>query len=74
MCTELVTQYVNSVWAADEPTNAMDPWTEMNWLPKQRELVKGRTAILITHRQTTAMRADVIHVMQDSRLIDRACR
>ena len=38
----------------DEPTSAMDPWAEADWLARLRELARGKTAILITHRFTTA--------------------
>jgi len=47
----------------DEPTSFMDSWAEAKWLARFRTLVEGRTAIIITHRFTTAMQADVIHVM-----------
>jgi ATP-binding cassette subfamily B protein len=52
----------------DEPTGAMDPWAETEWLDRLRPLVAGRTTIVITHRLTTAMRADVIYVMAEGRL------
>lgn len=48
----------------DEPTSFMDSWAEADWFDRLRELAKGRTAIVITHRFTIAMRADVIHVMR----------
>ena len=54
----------------DEPTSAMDPWAEADWLRRFRDLAAGRTAILITHRFTTAMLADEIHVMEDGRIIE----
>jgi len=54
----------------DEPTSAMDSWAEIDWLKRFRILVTGRTAIVITHRFTTAMHADVIHVMADGRIIE----
>jgi ABC-type multidrug transport system fused ATPase/permease subunit len=47
----------------DEPTSAMDSWAENDWMSRFRALAEGRTALVITHRFTTAMRADVIHVM-----------
>ena len=34
------------------------------------EEIEGKTAILITHRFTTAMHADVIHVMDKGRIIE----
>lgn len=54
----------------DEPTSAMDSWAEAEWLERFRILAAGRTTILITHRFTTAMRADIIHVMQDGRIVE----
>ena len=54
----------------DEPTSAMDSWAEADWLQRFRTLASGRTAIVITHRFTTAMRADVIHVMGDGRVLE----
>jgi len=54
----------------DEPTSAMDPWAEMQWAESFRELVRGRTAILITHRFTTARFADVIHVVSNGQVVE----
>jgi ATP-binding cassette subfamily B protein len=54
----------------DEPTSAMDSWAESDWMSRFRELARGRTAILVTHRFTTAMQADVIHVIDKGRIIE----
>jgi ATP-binding cassette subfamily B protein len=54
----------------DEPTSAMDSWAEAEWLQRVRQLAAGRTALLITHRFTTAMRADIIHVMVGGRIVE----
>ena len=54
----------------DEPTSALDPWAEADWLERFRELAVGRTAIIITHRFTTAMHADEIHVMDRGRIVE----
>jgi ATP-binding cassette subfamily B protein len=54
----------------DEPTSAMDPWAEADWLERFRALAQGRTALIITHRFTTAMYADRIHVMDEGRVIE----
>jgi len=54
----------------DEPTSAMDPWAEADWLRRFRDLAAGRTAVLITHRFTTAMLADQIHVMDEGRVLE----
>ncbi len=54
----------------DEPTSALDPWAEADWLERFRQLAAGRTSIIITHRFTTAMHADVIHVMDRGRIVE----
>ncbi len=54
----------------DEPTSSMDSWAENEWLRRFRVLVKDRTAIIITHRFTTAMQADIIHVMEDGKVVE----
>ena len=54
----------------DEPTSAMDSWAENDWMARFRRLASGRTALIITHRFTTAMRADVIHVMSGGRIVE----
>jgi len=54
----------------DEPTSALDPWAEADWLERFRQLATGRTSIIITHRFTTAMHADVIHVMDRGRIVE----
>jgi ATP-binding cassette, subfamily B, bacterial len=54
----------------DEPTSAMDAWAEADWLTRLRRLAAGRTTIIITHRFTTAMQADMIYVMDAGRVIE----
>lgn len=54
----------------DEPTSAMDSWAEAVWMERFRTLVAGRTALIITHRFTTAMQADIIHVMHEGRVVE----
>lgn len=54
----------------DEPTSALDPWAEADWLDRFRQLAFGRTAIVITHRFTTAMHADVIYVMDRGQIVE----
>ena len=48
----------------------MDPWAEADWLDRFRSLANGRTAIIITHRFTLAMRADIIHVMRQGEIVE----
>ncbi len=59
-----------SVILFDEPTSAMDPWAEIQWLNQLRQFVRQRIAVLVTHRFTTAMFADVIHVMAEGRIVE----
>jgi ATP-binding cassette subfamily B protein len=59
-----------NVLILDEPTSAMDHLAEVDWLGSFRELAKGRITIIITHRRTTAMCADVIHVMQEGHSVE----
>jgi ATP-binding cassette subfamily B protein len=54
----------------DEPTSAMDPWAEVDWFDRFRARAAGSTVILITHRFTTAMRADIIHVMEEGSIVE----
>lgn len=54
----------------DEPTSAMDPWAELEWSKRFRTIAAGRTAIVITHRFTTAMFTDRIFVMRDGQVCE----
>ncbi|MFN8445023.1 MAG: ABC transporter ATP-binding protein [Caldilineaceae bacterium] len=54
----------------DEPTSALDTWAEADWMERFRTLAQGRTTVIITHRFTTAMQADIIHVMAGGRIIE----
>ncbi|MFN8671393.1 MAG: ABC transporter ATP-binding protein [Candidatus Sericytochromatia bacterium] len=55
----------------DEPTSAMDSWAEAEWIKKFKERVKGHTSLIITHRFTTAMQADMIYVMDKGMVIEK---
>ncbi len=54
----------------DEPTSFMDLWSESDWLRRFRKLARGRTALIITHRFSLAMQADVIHIMQAGQIVE----
>ena len=54
----------------DEPTSFMDSWAENEWLDRFDRVAGDRTALIITHRFTTAMRADIIHVMSEGRIVE----
>jgi ATP-binding cassette subfamily B protein len=58
------------VFVFDEPTSAMDPWAEAAWLRRLRDRTAGKTAIVITHRLTTARQADLIHVLAEGRIVE----
>jgi ATP-binding cassette subfamily B protein len=54
----------------DEPTSAMDSWAEQDWLSRFRTLTASNTALMITHRFTTARYADIIHVLDKGRVVE----
>jgi ATP-binding cassette subfamily B protein len=54
----------------DEPTSFMDSWSEADWFDRFRSMATGRTGIIITHRFTIAMRADIIFVMDDGQIVE----
>ena len=59
-----------SLVVLDEPTSAMDPWAEGEWLSRLRAATAGKTVVIITHRLTTAMHADLIHVLDQGRVVE----
>lgn len=52
----------------DEPTASVDPLQEMDMIKNFRENLKGKTAILISHRIGFARLADRIIMMQDGKI------
>lgn len=54
----------------DEPTSFLDSWAEADWFKRFRNLTKNQTAVVITHRFTIAMRADIIFVMDQGRIVE----
>ena len=58
------------IMVLDEPTSMMDSWSEADWFARFRDLAKGRTSIVITHRFTTALQADVIFVMDHGKIVE----
>ena len=55
----------------DEPTASIDPIAEMELLQHFREIIGGRTAILISHRIGFARLSDRICIMEDGRLTEQ---
>jgi ATP-binding cassette subfamily B protein len=54
----------------DEPTSAMDPWSEAEWLRQLQELQRTRTTVIISHRFSVTMHATTIHVVHDGQIIE----
>jgi ATP-binding cassette subfamily B protein len=54
----------------DEPTSAMDPWAEAEWLKHFFGSMESKTVILITHRFSTAAHADKIHILEDGKILE----
>jgi ATP-binding cassette subfamily B protein len=55
----------------DEPTASLDARAEHAIFSRFRELLKGRTTILISHRFSTVSMADRILVLDQGRLIEQ---
>jgi ATP-binding cassette, subfamily B, bacterial len=54
----------------DEPTSALDPHAEAEVFDRFRQLVRGRTAIVISHRLSTIKMVDRILVLSDGELVE----
>lgn len=52
----------------DEPTSDLDGWAEADWYERFLSWSASRTSILITHRFSTAMRADRICLIDEGRI------
>ncbi len=59
------------VLVLDEATSAVDPALEMRITSALDRLTRGRTAVTIAHRMTTAERADLVVVMDRGRIAQR---
>ena len=55
----------------DEPTSALDARAEHELFERFRQLVQGRSAILISHRFSTVRMADRIYVLEGGRIVER---
>jgi ATP-binding cassette subfamily B protein len=60
-----------SVVVFDEATSALDPKTERSILESLERFSRGRTCIWITHRLSSASRADKIFVLDRGRLVEQ---
>ncbi len=54
----------------DEPTSSLDSDTEKRVMSTIRKATRGRTTIIISHRLPTIVDADVIHVIDDGRIVE----
>jgi ATP-binding cassette subfamily B protein/subfamily B ATP-binding cassette protein MsbA len=54
----------------DEPTSAMDAHTERIVMSGLERLLEGRTALIIAHRLSTVMKADLVAVLGGGRLVE----
>lgn len=55
----------------DEPSSSLDATTEHRLMRALRQLAVNRTTIVIAHRLTTVMNADLILVLEKGRVIER---
>src|SRR5689334_4430742 len=55
----------------DEPTSALDPTTESAIMDTIKELMHGRTTIIITHRIATIHGVDQILVLENGRVVEQ---
>jgi subfamily B ATP-binding cassette protein MsbA len=54
----------------DEPTSAQDARSERDIQEALQRLMAGRTTIVAAHRLSTIRRADVIHVLDEGRIVE----
>jgi ATP-binding cassette subfamily B protein/subfamily B ATP-binding cassette protein MsbA len=59
------------VLVLDEPTASLDAATEHDLLAALRELMRGRTTLVIAHRLSTVRDADQIVVLDRGRIVER---
>ena len=55
----------------DEPTSALDPTTEAAIMETIKELMSGRTTLIVTHRLATIHRVDQIVVLEHGCIVEK---
>jgi ATP-binding cassette, subfamily B, bacterial len=55
----------------DEPTSALDPTTEAAIMETIKELMLGRTTLIVTHRLATIHNVDQIVVLEQGRIVEQ---
>jgi len=54
----------------DEPTSALDARAEYELFERFRQLIRGKTAILISHRLSSVRMADRIYVLREGQIVE----
>jgi len=54
----------------DEPTSALDPKAEADVFNKFKEITKGKTSVIVSHRFSTVKMADYIYVMEKEKIVE----
>jgi ATP-binding cassette, subfamily B, bacterial len=54
----------------DEPTASLDARAESNLFERMRELLRGRSVVLISHRFSSVRSADRIYVLHEGRVVE----
>ena len=55
----------------DEPTSFLDAAAEMDFFESFRELISGRSALIISHRFSTVKLADRVCVLENARIVEQ---
>jgi ATP-binding cassette subfamily B protein len=55
----------------DDAFSSVDTHTEEEILTNLRQILKGKTSIMISHRISTVKNADLILVMSDGKIVER---
>src|SRR5437660_7555017 len=55
----------------DEPTSALDPTTEAAIMGTIKDLMQGRTTLIVTHRLATIHGVDRIVVLEDGKMVEQ---
>jgi ATP-binding cassette subfamily B protein/subfamily B ATP-binding cassette protein MsbA len=55
----------------DEPTSALDPTTEAAIMDTIKELMRGRTTLIATHRLATIHNLDLVIVLENGRIVEQ---
>ena len=55
----------------DEPTSALDPTTEAAIMETIKDLMHGRTTLIVTHRLATIHRVDRIVVLENGGIVEQ---